>query len=271
MPGRRPHPCDGRCRLVGAPVGARCHREQDARPHLHRRHRGDPLVADPAAGAGLEVLVLERVEQPARRHAAGGTVHRHQADQGTGTARQGPAGPDHPHVGRPDPRLDRDRREPRRRHGGGHGQRVVEAVAGARHHDDPLGPCGQGRVERQVEVGGVLGAGMALDPHAGARGRVERSRVHRVHVTHHERGDEPQRGGVGQPRVGRHDQGLGPQVAQPARGHGRGSSPADDDRHPGHAGATRRRGRGAAAAPSDVPPPPAPPGAPATAGRCRPA
>src|SRR5690606_22610840 len=77
-PGR---PNRGSAGCPGAVRGAGRHREQDARAHPDGRDLLDPLVAHAPADAGGQVLVGQRVQQPAGRDPHGRAVGGQQAEQ----------------------------------------------------------------------------------------------------------------------------------------------------------------------------------------------
>ena len=101
--------------------------------------------------------------------------------------------------------LDDDAGQGRCGQGQGADQQVVEPPGRSAQDHDPLGVQGQGALEGQLEVGGVLGRGVALDDGAGGLDGGEVGRVDRVHVPDGHVDAQAALAGVLHPRVGGHD------------------------------------------------------------------
>ena len=95
-------------------------------------------------------------------------------------------------------------------------QVVVVPAAVPAQHEDPVGTEGDRVLQRQLEVGVVLGGGVALDGAAGSGDRVDRGWRHRVEVA--DQLVDPQAEGERQvrPRVRGHYRGVGRHQRPPA-------------------------------------------------------
>ena len=132
-------------------------------------------------------------------------MHGDEAHERPRLAGEGQPVTDDPQVGRADPRLHRHLRQPGPGQRQRDGQGVVEAVAGPGDRHQALGPPRrEGGVDRQVEVGGVLGRRVALDRGARGLGGGQRRGVHGVHVAHDHVDGQPEGERALQTGVGRH-------------------------------------------------------------------
>ena len=147
----------------------------------------------PRVVPGLSVSSCKRILEPARRDACGRAVHGQQRDEVAGRARQRPRPTDHRDPVAVQIRIDRRRRITGVGEQQDRAEQVVEPAAGAADDEDPRGLERDGSVERELEIGRVLGGRVPLDDRSRRFGGREPGGRDRVEIADRTIDAEPER------------------------------------------------------------------------------